>query len=107
MKQYRVVATPSALTDMEEIYIFIRDELCAPESAAVQYNKIAAAIESLCSLPERYRLYPQEPWRSLGIRRMTVGYYNVFYIVDEARVTVIGVFSGVVDANARLLRLFS
>ncbi len=53
MKQYTVKITDRALADMEEIYNYIATQLQAPENAMGQYNRIAEAIESLNTFPER------------------------------------------------------
>jgi len=40
---------------MEEIYNYIAEQLQAPETAMGQYNRIADAIETLDTFPERLR----------------------------------------------------
>jgi toxin ParE1/3/4 len=47
-------------------------------------------------MPERFRRYDKEPWRSRNLRIMLVDNYNVFYIVDnsEQKVTVIRIIYG-------------
>ena len=46
MRQYHVTVSRSALTDMEEIYYYISEELKAPGNAMKQYDCIAKAIET-------------------------------------------------------------
>ncbi|WP_345786551.1 type II toxin-antitoxin system RelE/ParE family toxin [Syntrophobotulus glycolicus] len=68
MKQYKVQITDSALTDMEEIYNYIAEQLQAPETAIGQYNRIADAIEALDTFPERVKLMESEEEYALKIR---------------------------------------
>lgn len=41
---------------MEEIYNYIAEQLQAPEASMGQYNRIAGAIETLDTFPERVKL---------------------------------------------------
>ncbi len=61
MKQYAVEITDRALKDMEEIYIYIADQLQAPENAIRQYNRIADAVLSLNEFPERIHVMESDP----------------------------------------------
>jgi plasmid stabilization system protein ParE len=56
MKSYKIQITDKALSDMEEIYNYIAEQLQVPEAAMGQYNRIAAAIETLDTFPERVKL---------------------------------------------------
>jgi hypothetical protein len=47
MKQYEIQITDNALSDLEEIYNYIAEQLQTPEAAMRQYNRIANAIETL------------------------------------------------------------
>lgn len=60
MKKYNVQITDKALTDMEEIYIYIAERLKSPENAMKQYNRIAEAIEGLNMFPERVKIMESE-----------------------------------------------
>jgi toxin ParE1/3/4 len=48
------------------------DKLQAPEAAMRQYNRIADAIESLDTFPQRVKLMETEEERKLGLREMPV-----------------------------------
>ena len=67
------------------IYCF---ELQAPENAAGQVRRLEEQIISLETMPERYRRYETEPWKSRGLRILPVDNYVVLYIPDEDRKTV-------------------
>ena len=70
MKKYRVKITGKALADMEAIYDYIASSLQSPDMAMGQYDRIAAAIESLGTFPERCKLFDSEPEYSHGMRQL-------------------------------------
>ena len=102
MEMYEVNITDEALDDMEKIYEYIAFELLSPENAMGQYNRIADAILTLDSLPDRFALFESEPEHSWGMRRMVVDNYLVCYIVDPGIVTVTDVLYGASNVHMRL-----
>ena len=80
---YEVKMTGQAELDLRGIY-----ELQAPENAAGQVRRLEEQIISLETMPERYRRYETEPWKSRGLRILPVDNYVVLYIPDEDRKTV-------------------
>lgn len=102
MEKYEVNITDEALDDMEKIYEYIAFELLSPENAMGQYNRIADAILTLDSLPDRFALFESEPEHSWGMRRMVVDNYLVCYIVDPGIVTVTDVLYGASNVHVRL-----
>ncbi len=103
MKQYTVQITDKALADMEEIYIYIVEQLLAPENAIGQYNRIAEAIQNLNVFPERVRIMESEPEHAMGLRQLPIDNFSVFYIVEDNRVVVTRVLYSASDINRRLL----
>ena len=102
MDNYVVEITDEALTDMDGIYNYIANTLLAPENAMGQYNRIAEAILTLESFPERYPIFDSEPEHSWEMRRMVVDNYLVCYIVDPGKVTVTDVLFGASNVHVRL-----
>lgn len=102
MMSYTVQITRRALNDMELIYRYIADELLVPETAMQQYDRIAAAIESLSELPNRCRLIASQPERQLGMRLLNVGNYSIVFVTGESAVTVLRVLYSHSDLSARL-----
>lgn len=102
MKQYIVQMTDEARQDMLGIYRYIATELQAPETALGQYNHIMAEIVTLDFMPERCPIVEFEPERSLGLRRMLVDNYSVFYLVKDTQVLVVSVLYSSSDLERRL-----
>ena len=103
MKQYTVQITDKALVDMEEIYTYIAEQLLAPESAIGQYNRIAEAIQNLNVFPERVRIMESEPEHTMGLRRLSIDNFSVFYVIEDNRVVVTRVLYSASDISRRLL----
>ena len=80
---YTVILTEEAAQELEGIYHYIAHELLAPETARKQVARIFSEVRTLETLPDRYKLYEDEPFRSMGIRSFPVGNYLVFYKVDN------------------------
>lgn len=102
MKQYRIQITDKALSDMEEIYNYIAEQLLAPEVAMRQYKRIADAIETLDTFPERVKLMETEEERVLGLRQMPVDNFSVFFHIREERVIITNVLYSASDVARRL-----
>ncbi|MCU6747560.1 MULTISPECIES: type II toxin-antitoxin system RelE/ParE family toxin [Lachnospiraceae] len=103
---FDVKLSKQADSDLRNIYEYIAFELQAPENADGQLNQLEKMILSLEEMPERFRRYEKEPWRSQGLRIVPVDNYLVVYIpeIDIQRVTVIRVLYGRrnVDEELRL-----
>ena len=102
MKRYRIQITDRALSDMEEIYNYIAEQLEAPEAAMGQYNRIADAIETLDIFPERVKLMEIEEECALGLRQMHVDNFSVFFHIREERVIITNVLYSASDISKRL-----
>lgn len=102
MKKYNVQITKEALNDMEEIYNYISDRLCAPQAALKQYNRIADAILTLDYFPERNAVLQSRHEYYKSIRRMIVGKYSVFYVINGDNVIAFCVLYSASDIETRL-----
>ena len=102
MDKYEVKITDEALADMEKIYEYIAIQLLAPENAMGQYNRIADAILTLDTFPERFRIMDSEPEHSKDIRRMLVDNYSVFFVIQYDKVVVTDVLYSASDIERRL-----
>jgi plasmid stabilization system protein ParE len=85
-----------AQEDIRGIFHYIRDTLLVPDTAYEQVGRIRDAILSLESMPDRHALLSDEYLASKGIRRILVGNYVVFFLINhrEQAVRVIRVLYG-------------
>ena len=79
MRQWDIVWSEDAETDLDSIYAYISAKLLEPVIARNLTGRIKTAIQSLDQMPERFPLYHAEPWRSRGVRQMVAGNYIVLY----------------------------
>lgn len=93
---YSVSYSPEAMDDLREIYSYIAFTLLVPETAEKQVNRIRKEIRSLDFMPSRYSLVDWEPWKSMGMHKVPVDNFVVYYTVndDSRTVTVIRIFYG-------------
>lgn len=93
---YSVVYSPEAVDDLREIYSYIAFTLLVPETAEKQVNRIRKEIRSLDFMPSRYSLVDWEPWKSMGMHKVPVDNFVVYYTVnaDSRTVAVIRIFYG-------------
>ena len=85
---YEVELSEQADSDLREIFEYIAFELQSPENASGQLDRLEEQILSLDIMPERYRKYENEPWKSRGLRVLPVDNYVIFYIPDSIRMTI-------------------
>ena len=79
---FDVQISEQADIDLRGIFEYIAFELLVPENAAGQLDRLEEAISELDHMPEKFRRYEREPWRSRGLRVLPVDNYLVFYISD-------------------------
>ena len=80
---YEVELSEQADSDLRGIFEYIAFELQSPENASGQLDRLEEQILSLDIMPERYRKYENEPWKSRGLRVLPVDNYVIFYIPDS------------------------
>ena len=89
MKRWEVTVTPEFADDLRSIHSYIANTLLEPLIAKGLIDRILKAVGALAELPLRFPVYDKEPWKSRGLRKMSVGNYLVFYLANEAANTVI------------------
>ena len=77
---YSVELTEQAESDLRSIFEYIAFELNSLQNATGQLNRLEKSIKGLKQMPERFKIYDREPWRSRNLRIMPVDNYLVFYI---------------------------
>lgn len=88
MTEYNVIIEPSAAEDLIEISDYITRVFSEPTTASKLYFSISDCILSLSNLPNRHKIISDEPYRSQGIRMISVKNYTVFYLVNEEEFSV-------------------
>lgn len=85
---WRVIYSARAKQDLRDILDYLEWVLMAPETARKLAVKIIGEIEELNFMPERFPVYPNEPWCSQGIRYFPVKNYLIFYELNTMSKTV-------------------
>ncbi len=88
MKTFKIKYSAKARTDIDSIFDYIADDLQEPTISNNLVQLIFKEIRSLETMPERYRLYENEPWHSEGLRVLPVKKYLIFYRTKEESQTV-------------------
>ncbi|MCR6546470.1 type II toxin-antitoxin system RelE/ParE family toxin [Dehalobacterium formicoaceticum] len=78
-----VKITTQAEVHLREIVKYIASELMAPKSALRLLDEIESSISSLSQFPQRVTLTEEEPWRSIGIHKMPVKNFLLYFWIDE------------------------
>lgn len=104
---YEVRLTPEAKADLRGIFEYIAYNLQSVQNAVGQLDRLEQGIKSLDQMPERFRIYEKEPWRSRNLRIMPIDNYIVFYIPNHEKniVTVIRVIYGGRDIDSQLNKM--
>ena len=104
---YEVELSEQADSDLRGIFEYIAFELQSPENASGQLDRLEEQILSLDIMPERYRKYENEPWKSRGLRVLPVDNYVIFYIPDSNKkiVTILRVMYAGRDIDLSLIHI--
>jgi toxin ParE1/3/4 len=85
---WHIQITGQAESNLREIYEYIALTLLEPGIAIKQIRRNKKKISKLEVSPQSYAVYPKEPWRSRGLRRVNAGNYAIFFVPDERKKTV-------------------
>ncbi len=93
---YTVIYSSEAINDIREIYSYIAFELLSQNFADKLVNQIKSTIRSLDFMPMRNPIVDWEPWKNMGMHKMPIDKYIVFYTVanDTQTVTIIRIVYG-------------
>lgn len=81
--RYEVKLTVQAIGQIEEIVQYISKVLLVPETARKWADMLQSEIAKLDSMPSRYPLTEEEPWRTREIHKMPFKNFLVYYLIDE------------------------
>ena len=85
---YLVKVTEQAREQLREIAQYIEKELKNPDAALHTLDVLEESISSLSQFPQRVSLTEEEPWRSLGIHKLPVKNFLVYFWVNEIELKV-------------------
>lgn len=91
MRKYKINLTLTFKRDLKGIFLYISEKLKEPANALNTYSEIRSAVFSLSKFPERYPIVDEPIFFDLGLRRLFVKNYVVFYIIRETDVIVLRV----------------
>ena len=80
---FSVVIQPEAKVELEGIYAYVAQHLRNVPDAIRLLDRLEQSILSLREMPYRAPLARDPRFAIQGVRRLSVGNYNVFYIVDD------------------------
>lgn len=83
MTEYKIVIEKTAENDLIGILTYISNTLHEPNIAKIIYASIKKEILSLNMMPYRHAVVNEEPYLSMGVRKIPVENYTAFYVVDE------------------------
>ena len=101
---YEVEVSQQADSDLRGIFEYIAFELQSPKNASRQLDRLEGQILSLNMMPERYRRYEKEPWKSRELHILPVDNYVILYIPnsDKKIVTILRVMYAGRDIDNQL-----
>lgn len=86
--EYSVKLTPHAIVQIQETIAYISKVLLVPETARAWSDYLQKEIAGLSTMPARFSVVDEEPWRSRGYRKMPVKNFIVYYYADDEAKTV-------------------
>jgi len=88
LTRYKIEIENAAERDMYNILSYITETLKEPASALRLYTSIKEQIVKLSTMPERNSIVDDQPYASIGVRRLFIENYVLFYVIDEPVLTV-------------------
>ncbi len=88
VSEYSIRYSVDAMRDIDEIYNYISKKLFARQSARRIVRRIRDQIRALNVFPERHPLAPEERLATIGLRKVSVENFVIYYKVDDNALTV-------------------
>ncbi|NLJ25424.1 MAG: type II toxin-antitoxin system RelE/ParE family toxin [Firmicutes bacterium] len=88
MRQYEILITESAANDLRQITDHVAVQLQDPVSARMLSDRLKHSMMSLATMPYRHVLVVDHRLAALGIRKLPIDGYLVFYAISEGDETV-------------------
>ncbi len=87
MKHYSIVILPNAEQEIEEAYLYIKND--SPINALKWYHEVYQKIQSLSLLPLRCPLAPENDFFEKEIRHLIVLNYRILFTATEDKVYIL------------------
>ena len=85
MTEYEIEITRPAELDLYDIFTYIAETLKEPQTARRIYASIKKEIATLSTMPERFQIVTEQPYATMGVRRLYVENYVAFYMPNKER----------------------
>ena len=80
---YSVTIQPEAKADLDGIYAYVAQHLRNMPDALRLLDRLEQSILSLNEMPYRAPLSGDPRFAIQGVRRLSVGNWNIFYLIDD------------------------
>lgn len=84
MNSYKIIITPDAEIDLFKIKSYIADTLLVPGVAQNYIRAIYKEINKLTYMASSFAPIDEEPWHSIGIRKIIAKNFYIYYLVDAS-----------------------
>lgn len=83
MVMYRVKITLQAKVHLQMIRDYLAHALREPEIAKQILTLLRREIASLSTMPKRAAIIDEAPWNDMGLRKIRVKNYYIYFWIDE------------------------
>lgn len=83
MSAYTIIITPDEEEDLREMKEYIANTLLSPDVALRYLQSIRKEILTLSHLAASIAPLMDDPWKSMGIRKIKAKNFFVYYRIDE------------------------
>ncbi|MBO6262357.1 MAG: type II toxin-antitoxin system RelE/ParE family toxin [Bacilli bacterium] len=107
MKKYNIIIDPVAEKQTKETFDYIAAQLGDRQAAYAFLDMIESSLQTLELFPESHPLVEREPWHSMGVRKMTIKSFIVYYrpYIERSAVYVLAIIYGRRDQLRQLNEL--
>lgn len=82
-EEYKVIVVPEAQRDITEVLLYVAKEISATQVAIKLQIELRRGIDSLRFMPKRAKPIEEKPWGEMGVRRIRVQNYYVYYWLND------------------------
>lgn len=88
MDKYKIMLSPRAFRDIDDIFSYIALEKMSPENAKGQTDRIWAALKKLDTFPQSHQERTEGRYARKGYRQLLIDNYIAIFRIDEVTKTV-------------------